>query len=60
MTKYILPVYFLLCIVYTGLMVILGHWVAAVALGSLTTFCITMKVREVKYKLDAEKRAELQ
>jgi hypothetical protein len=60
MTKYIIPAYLLICIVYTVLAGITGHWVAAALIGSLTAFNITMKVREVKYKLDAEKWRELQ
>lgn len=60
MTKYFLPVFFLIGIVYTVVAFVTGHLVTALVLGSLVSYNMVMTYRVAKYKLDADRLRELQ
>lgn len=58
-THFIVPVFFVFCVVYTIVGFFTGHILFALALGGMTTFNIVMKVREIKALNKAEKAKEL-
>lgn len=60
MTKYFLPVFFLIGIVYTVVAFVTGHLVTALVLSSLVSYNMVMTYKVARCKLDAERRVELQ
>lgn len=59
MTKYFVPVFLLICVIYTIVSLVTGHFIWALVMGSVTTYNIVMTIKVAKHKLSAEKDKEL-